>query len=307
MQVYTKQYYSKIKILFHKNKKIMSHSVHANKLINAHDIKEYFIEYNALFTELYNKLVARVKDKMDDTHNFMTFVIEAIVLLKQEADTLHGYEKKELAIDMVKSIIDGMNISDEEKQELKDKVFPSLGSTIDALIAAAKGYLFLQKVQNNIEQKCNTKCFVKSKKSNTKANVKSLRSGEATIEAPQSQDGTVDVTKLSNIVYDELRALVINKQITVANIISIVTLAMQLVQQFAGVSGANKKKIVVNVINRIVGEFPMSDADRAAVQAIVATTLDQTIDFIVGVANGDIDLIGMVEDGVARCKTMCCK
>lgn len=289
----------------------MSHSQHANKLLNAVSIKEYFQEYNELFTELYNKLVVRVKDKLGDAKNFSDFVIEAIVLLKEEAHTLHGPDKKDLAIDLVESVVDSMTISDEDKAELKAKVFPTLGNTIDLFIAAAKGYMFLQKIDDAVDDacaKCTSKCGG-GKCSGCKkadANAKSLsRTGEATLEAPQSAEGGVDVTALSNVVYDELRGMITHKQIGVANIISIVTLAMQLVQQFAGVPGADKKAIVINVINRVVAEIPMSDADKAAVQAIVSTTLDKTIDFVVAVANGEIDLLGIVEDHVARCKAMC--
>ena len=288
-----------------------SHSQHANKMLSAEDIKEYYKEYNQLFTELKNKLVTRVKNKLDDAKNFSTFVISAIVLLKEEAHTLHGPDKKDLAIALVESIVDNMTISDEDKAELKANAFPTLGNTIDLYIAAAKGYLFLQKVQDSVDDGC-AKCTAKCsggkckgcKKTETKS-IRSIRSGEATVEAPQTAEGAVDITALSNIVYDELRGMITNKQVSLGSIINIVTLTMQLIQQFAGVKGGDKKLIVISVINRVVAEFPMSDSDRAAVQAIVATTLDQTIDFVVAVANGEIDLLGIVEDHVSRCKAMC--
>lgn len=292
----------------------MSHSIHANKLLNAGDIKEYFKEYNELLTELYNKLINRVKDKLGDAKNFSDFVIEAIIILKEEAHTLHGSDKKEIATDLVKSVVEQMEISDEDKTELKEKVYPTLDNTIDLYISAAKGYMFIQKIDDKIDDscaKCQSKCGggtkLKRRGSHNKKNKSSkiVRSGEAVIEAPHTPEGTVDVTALSNVVYDELRGMITHKQVGIANIISIVTLAMQLVQQFAGVSGSDKKKIVINVINRVVDEIPMSPADKAAVQAIVATTLDKTIDFVVAVASGEIDLLGLVEENVARCKLMC--
>jgi hypothetical protein len=256
---------------------------------------------------LHNKLIARVKDKLNDAKNFSDFVVEAIVLLKEEAHTLHGPDKKEMAIDLVKSVVENMEISDEDKAELKAKVFPTLGNTVDVLIAAAKGYLFLQKVEDAVCAKCTAKCgggkCSGCKKADT--NAKSFRSGEATLESPQTAEGVVDVTALSNTVYDELRAMITHKQVTPEGIIGIATLAMQLVQQFAGVSGADKKKIVINVVTKLIDEIPMGDGPKAALKMVLNTTLDKTIDLIIGVASGEIDLIGTVKDGVAQCKTMC--
>lgn len=285
-----------------------SHSEHANKLAIAHDIQQYCEEYNQLFTELYNRLVANLKDKLDDTKNFTSFIVAAMQLLTSEAVALHGYQKKELVIDLVKGVVDNMTISEEDKTTLKNFVFPTLDNTIDLFVAAAKGYLFFKKVGDKVEEGCN-KCFAKcaGKCSGCKKTEapKAQKAPERNLVVPRTEEGAVDVTGLSNVVYDKLRGLITHKQITIANIVGIVTLAMQLVQQFAGVEGADKKKIVINVITRLVHEFPMSEADKAAVEAIVATTLDKTIDFVVAVANGDIDLLGIVEDHVARCKAMC--
>lgn len=286
-----------------------SHSVHANKLALAENIQEYCEEYNELFTELYNKLIARLKDKLGDVNNFVAFVGEAICLLTDEAVAIHGYQKKEMVIDLVKGVVEDMAIPDEDKAALKKFVFPTLDNTIDLFIAVAKGYLYLKKVEDVVEEEC-AKCTARCagrcrgcKKEETTA-----KSATRELVAPRNGEGMVDVTELSNIVYDKIRGMITHKTVTIINIIGIVTLTMQLVQQFAGVEGADKKKIVINVINRLVKEIPMSDEDRVAVQAIVATTLDKTIDFVIAVANGEIDLLGMVEDGVARCKTMCgCK
>lgn len=285
---------------------------HANKLAIADDIQEYCEEYNELFTELYNKLLARVKDRLDDANHFITFVGEAICLLSEEAVALHGYQKKELVIDLVKGVVNNMTISDEDKDGLRNFVFPTLDNTVDLFIAAAKGYLFFKKVEDAIDNGC-TKCTARCgpnrckgcKKQQSTAKARSKAAVSRDLIVPLDEEGVVDVTALSNVVYDKLRGMITHKTVTVANIIGIVTMVMQLVQQFAGVEGSDKKKIVVNVISRLVKEIPMSPEDKMAVEAIVATTLDKTIDFVMAVANGDIDLLGIVEDHVARCKIMC--
>ena len=83
----------------------MPDSIHANKLLSASDIQEYFQEYNELFTELHGKLVVRLKGKLNDVNNFVDFVGAAMQLLTEEAVSLHGYQKKELVIDLVKKVV----------------------------------------------------------------------------------------------------------------------------------------------------------------------------------------------------------
>jgi hypothetical protein len=284
----------------------MSHSEHANRLVSAQDIQEYFDEYNKLFTELHNKLVSRIKDKLDHADNFIEFVGTAIQLLSEEAVSLHGFQKKELVIDLVKGVVEAMDVTEEEKEKIRKSVFPTLDNTVDLFIAAAKGYMFLRKAEQHIEDacsRCQARCIGKCSGCRHKTN--KVKTAEEVLEAPRNEEGGVDITGLSNVVYDKLRSLITHKQVTISSIIGIVTLAMQLVQQFAGVSGEDKKKIVISVINRLIEEFPMSDEDRLAIKAVVATTLDKTIDFVIAIANGEIDLLGVIEDTVARCKLMC--
>lgn len=284
----------------------MPDSIHANKLLSASDIQEYFQEYNELFTELHGKLVVRLKGKLNDVNNFVDFVGAAMQLLTEEAVSLHGYQKKELVIDLVKKVVESMTVSDEEKETLKKFVLPTLDNTIDLFIAAAKGYFFLKNAEQDIDDAC-TKCQARcvGKCSGCRHTQKKERKAIKEEVIVRNEDGQVDVAALSNIVYDKLKTMITHKQVSIAGIIGIVTLAMQLVQQFAGVSGKDKKIIVISVITRLFDEIQMSDDDRFALKAIVATTLDHTIDFVIAIASGEIDLMGVVEDTVARCKIMC--
>jgi hypothetical protein len=287
----------------------MNKNLHANKLISAEDIQKYCQEYNELFTDLFNKLLVRVKDKTDDVHNFIVFVSEAIKLLSDEAVELHGYQKKEMVIDLVKGVVETMPIDDEDKEKLKCFVFPSLDNTIDLFIAAAKGYLFLQKVEDKIEEgcaKCQARCGGGQCIGCRKASHQEKKKGVNTsLAAPRDGEGAVLVENLTTVVYDRLRGMITHKQVTVSNIVAIVTLAMQLVQQYVTLTGQQKKYIVIHVINKLVAEIPMSDDDRLAVQALVSTTLDKTIDYVISVATGEVDLLGQIEETVGRCKAMC--
>lgn len=293
-----------------RNSKALRNKVHnkyIEKIVDAQDIQEYFEQYNELFTELLNKLVAKLKTKTDDACNFVVFVAEAVKIISEEAMMLHGYQKKEMVIDLVKSVVETMDIDEVEKTKLRNFIFPSIDNTIDLFIAAAKGYLFLQKVEQDIDEgcaKCQASCSgggcggCKKTKNKAKKPVK-------TLHVLRDGEGGVYLEGLVDVVYGKLHTMITNKTITVSNVIAIVTLTMQLVQQYASLTGQEKKYIVIHVVTKLVNEIPMNEDDRFAVQAIVNTTLDKTIDYVVAVANGEIDLLGQIEETVGRCKAMC--
>ena len=284
---------------------VISKNLHAQRAITANDIKTYVSQYNALFSDIYNKLLVKLQDRTDNISNFIVFVAESIKIISEEAASLHGYQKKELAIDLVKSVVESMPIDEEDKNVLRNFVYPSLDNTVDLFIAAGKGYLFLKKVEEEIEAecaKCQTKC------SNIKCagcrHNKAIRRS-ILLDVPRTGEGVVYLEQLTDVVYSNLRDMLSKKQVTVNNIIGIVTLAMQLVQQYGTLNGVEKKQVVVNAITRVVDEIPMNESDRIAVKAVVATTLSKTIDYVIAIANGEIDLFGQIEEGVARCKVMC--
>lgn len=278
---------------------------------HARDIQQYVNEYNKLFTELHKKLIKKLNNQLNHANNFVDFISCAIQLLTQESVSLHGFQKKEMVIDLVKGVVETMKISDEDKEILKKCVFPTLDNTVDLFIAAAKGYMFLNETADIVEDgctkcqaKCNgSKCFGCRHSENKRS--KKNRSTSTHKKAPLDMKGNIDITALSDIVYDKVKEMITHKQVTIANVIGIVTLAMQMVQQFAGVSGTDKKKIVISVVHRLLNEIPMDEADKFAIQVLVDVTLDKTIDFVVGIANGDIDLLGVMEETVTRCKIMC--
>lgn len=279
-----------------------------NEQLKIRDIQEFCGTYKELFTKIHNRLLENVKDQLDQIQNYTNFVLITVQLLARERDNLHGFQKKEMVIDIVKGVVDNMTISDQEKQQIRDCIFPTLDNTVDLFIATAKGYLFLNKAKDYMTDSC-----IKCKKSCKEGGCFGCKRGKRhnkqfqprVLEPPIDGNGDVDITALSNIVYDQIRGVVTHKKITIANILSIVTLSMQLVQQFALVDGPNKKAIVLNVINRLMDELPVEETDKQAIKILIDTTLNKTIDLIIDIANGKVDLLGSIEDTVARCKLMC--
>lgn len=247
-------------------------------------------EYNQIFVEVYQQM----SEKLSSIRDFVSIITNTMVLLNNQTQ-LHGYQKKEMVLDLAAKLIEDMNVSEEEKTVLRHYVFSTLGNTVDLFIATAKGYLMLKKAKENMDKKCiGGKCF--SKKMTT---VKRDMVVESVI-AP------IDISQLTNDIYEQLKKIVQNKTINSSNIIQIATVAMQLIQQYMNIPGAQKKQIVMDVVSRLINEIQMNESDRDILRSIVSMTLDKTIDLVIGIANGDIDILKIIDDGIVFCKKTCC-
>lgn len=266
----------------------------------AQNIEEYCQKFGEVFEDVYQEVTTELKDKLNDSKAIVDFLVAAMKAVSKHGE-LHGFDKKEMVRDVVDKVIDDMTIDEKEKDELKHNVSPYLDHTVEVLIAASKGHLFLKKVKDEIiesasdvyENTTGCGCF---KNNNKKINKNTTRN--VPIES-----GAVD--DLGVIIYEKLRKMITTKHVTLNNIISIVGIVMQLIQQYPTLTGPQKKQIVKNVIYRLIKEIPISDADRLAVQGFLDGTLDKTIDYIIAVANGEIDLIGQVVEIVDNISEKC--
>lgn len=266
----------------------------------AQDIEEYCQKFSEVFEDIYDDVKKYAKDRFNDADNLIDFLMVAMRTVAKHGE-LHGFDKKELVRDVVNQAIVDMTISDEDKDELRHKVAPYLDHTVEVMIAAAKGYLFLQKVKDELAEQagdlkeCCQGCCLRCKKQEPKI---------YTLSSVPTEGGVDD---LGVIIYEKLRKMISTKHVTINNVISIVGIAMQLVQQYPTLQGAQKKQIVKNVIYRLIDEIPMSEIDKMAVKAFLNSTLDKTIDYIISIANGEIDLLGEIEKVVDKCSVLCAK
>ncbi len=277
------------------------------KIEFAQDIEEYCQKFSEVFEDVYEKVSKFAKDKLHDANNIMDFLIEAMKAVSMYSK-LHGFDKKELVNDVIIKVIDDMTISSEEKEELRHKVAPYIGNIVEVLVAAAKGHLFLEKIEDKLEEygndvaescnKCIIKCCItcRHKPKTTHFNV---------VKEVPIENGAVE--DLGVIIYDKLCAMISTKQVTLSNIISIVGIVMQLVQQYPALLGEQKKRIVKNIIYRLIGEFPMAEADRLALKGFLDGTLDKSIDYIIKVFNGEIDIVGQVVEYAEKISDSCQK
>jgi hypothetical protein len=277
----------------------------------AEDIEEYCQKFAEVFEDVYEEVSEFAKDKFDDASNLVDFLMEAMKAVGKHGE-LHGFDKKELVNDVVHKVIDDMTISFEEKDELRHKVAPHIGNIVEVMVAAAKGQLFLKKVGDKLEdygddvadscQKCCAGCGSGCK---PKPQPQSVAPRSNVAKDVPIESGAVD--DLGVIIYEKLRKMISTKHVTLANIISVVGIIMQLVQQYPTLLGEQKKQIVKNVIYRVIAEFPMTETDRLALKGFLDGTLDKTIDYIIAVANGEIDIIGQVIDAVDKISESCAR
>lgn len=288
----------------------------------AQDIEEYLHKYALVFENVYNKVRKAAQDKLNDMNNIMEFLITAMYIVSQHPE-LHGCDKKELVRDVIAKVIDDMSITDEDKAHLKH-IFPFLDHIVDVLIAAAKGRLFLAKVGHEIEEYvedttecvggCVGGCFKKTfGKCKGKCQDKCTKKAK-TVARPKFKDIPIEAGAIDDmgvLIYDKLKSMITTKQINMNNIMTIVGIVMQLVQQYPALTGEQKKQIVKNVVYKLVNDLPLSDSDRLSLLGLLNATLDKTIDYIIAVASGQIDIIGQIVDTAEKisngCSRLCTK
>lgn len=266
----------------------------------AQNIEEYCQKFGEVFQDVYDEVKRAVNDKLHDTSCVVDFLIAAMVAVTKYSE-LHGLDKKELVHDVVYKVVDDMTIDEEEKTQLKNQIAPYLGPTIEILICAAKSRLFLEKFDDvegdaeDVYNGCYKGCLPKAK---SKAKSVKRKGKSVPIESGAIED-------LGVIIYDKLRGMIANKHIDISNIMTIVAFTMQLVQQYPTLEGIQKKLIVKKVIYRLINEIPLSEGDRAAILILLNGTIDKTIDYIIAIANGEIDLIGQLVEVVGKISTSC--
>jgi len=79
-----------------------------------------------------------------------------------------------------------------------------------------------------------------------------------------------------------------NEKVTPTNIIVIATELMQIVEKYTGLTGPQKKMLVINVIKKVVNSQIDSQETRNALNTIIDFTLPTVIDNLVDAINGNI-------------------
>lgn len=233
----------------------------------------------AVFDKVLVSTLIEVRDYIQDPHNVAIFVAKAMNVVNEQCPELHGFEKKDVVIDIVSRIIDTMPIDDEPRQNLQDHVIPILPQLVDLLVASAKGQIII-KEDDDVAQ---SGCGMRRKKTNK----------TRTINIKATEEDAI------TIIYDRIRDSIVNKHISVANVLILVTSAMKIMEEFPAFSGEQKKRIVIVVIQKLFAEIQMTDQDRIAMKILVEMTVNKMIDVIVSAAKGE--LFTQIKEIIDKC------
>lgn len=94
---------------------------------------------------------------------------------------------------------------------------------------------------------------------------------------------------------DHVKAI-FSKKIKPANVLLLVTYTMQTVERIGGLSGPQKKELVMECLQTLVEEIPFDAEDRAAIQVAVSTLAPAIIDTLVAAAKGQYDFGKMAKE-----------
>ena len=249
-----------------------------------------FDSRSAMFLHAMNDTVERVlrraSEKMAEIDNVMHFVIYTMEALEQVE--FHGFFKKQLLVDVMSQVINAMVISHEQKQQLRETLLPALDNIADVIVAAAKGYLALKTTVEKIDEVNQRCCGGRRHRSAPRA--------EETVN-PES----IDIDALINKCYDEVKVMIRHRQLTVQNIVTIGSIAMQVVEEYPQLLGYQKKRIVIQIVHRLIDETQASDDTKVLLHTAVDTTVSAAIDFIVSASKGEIPIVNQVVEAFQDC------
>lgn len=103
---------------------------------------------------------------------------------------------------------------------------------------------------------------------------------------------------LADRIYAAVKSSIRTKKVTVASATAMMGVAMAEVEKVRGLSGMEKKELVIYVISKLLDEIPINQADRDDIKAIVTGMLPSVIDAVVSAASGKLSL---------NTKWCCCK
>jgi hypothetical protein len=121
----------------------------------------------------------------------------------------------------------------------------------------------------------------------------------------ENNDSQVSVPEMAvNTLYNNLKDIIGNGKISVANITSITINLMQIVDKYKNVKGLEKKKIVLDVLNRIVDDTIDDKAEEQQLKLLLAISVPVLIDTFIAIDKGELAI--KTKKAVIKLFT-CCK
>lgn len=244
------------------------------------------------FNTLYGKLCTYLNPLDTKLHSFVSLLVKSMELVHEWSQSLektiivHGLEKKEIVISLMTQIAEKF---EDKKQELLNIERLVMDKLIDVFVAAEKGQYAFREMQEKV-----TKCCTKKTPQITKAQRK-RRDGTIEPTNTTTTSSASDVESAVNLVYDNIKAMIVKKQFNASSFVTLVAMVMQILGQLPQLSGPEKKYVAIQVITRLVQEIPIPGIDEATATLLINTTLSKMIDFIISASNGDFNFTQMLE------------
>jgi len=108
-----------------------------------------------------------------------------------------------------------------------------------------------------------------------------------------------------SVLYDRIKSLFTGDEITIENIFDLLILAMEQVERFTELSGAVKKKLVLQTVQRLVHDFVVVSIENDLLRLIIDNFLGTLIDTLVQVDGGSMR-INLDKKKLARKLLPCC-
>jgi len=202
------------------------------------------------------------------------------------AAEIHGFQKKEIVEDVMAKLVNTMQIHEDDKQVLQEIGTPGIGTIIDKIIAASKGYLFLN---DPADDEAQSGCICGKRR---KPAQKKKKAGQTTTE------------EIVDNLFDQVKGMTKDKPLDFCTIVHIAVVIMQSLDQFFALSGEDKKCIVVTTLHKIVNEAPpekISDTMRAILNRAIDMIIPTTINIIVAAVRGELSFSVVVDEIKRQC------
>ena len=78
-------------------------------------------------------------------------------------------------------------------------------------------------------------------------------------------------------IYSQIKSSFITKNVTVGSIALILTTAMSGAEHLTGLSGPQKKQLVIYTVNRLLEEVPIDATEKTTIQLLIPSVIDMVI------------------------------
>lgn len=198
------------------------------------------------FKSIYNAVKDLIVGKQFNIRQF-TILIPLAMQILSEVKTLTGDQKKETLIKVFRYIVQDMEFENLEQENLASHfVENDLEVLIDTAYSASKG-----KFEFN----------------------------------DSSISETYDSSKL-DMIYSQVRSMIIDKTLDIKSIVILVPSIMMQVARFANITGLQKKELVVQLLQKLLGEFKPEGETEQMVLLFVQNQLPHVIEVIYQASKG---------------------